>query len=316
MRETGLPFDDIKNLVANLPEFDADAFAHTQNQLVEAGFKDGDTMRDSCEWYSAWSGRSPAVHRGVVTLFAGTHTLDNAITNNSASEDTLQEVTDISSGSSVLNRLCHQHDLGLKLFDLALQLPVADISEEPALDEKSCAGTIAFGMEAIAGGADLLCIAALEPHVSASNVAILTFLHSLDVSKVAKTFGFPEDNLIAAINLVKGNEKNPLEVLRRLGGRETAALCGAILAARSQHIPVVLDSVAALASASVLYHLNENSISHCKFAQDFEQFDKDIVASLNAETVVKGQLASNSSYSVAIAGGLIKSSCLALQGRA
>jgi len=316
MRESGLPFDDIKNLVANLPALDADARKHTFGQLQEDGLDTQDKMQEICEWYSEWSGRSPAVHRGVVTLFAGTHALDNALTDGAAGAKLLEQVTDISAGSAVLNRLCHQHDLGLKVFDLALQLPVADITVEAALDERSCAGTIAFGMEAIAGGADLLCIAALEGKVTVSSLTILCALNELDEAVVSKTYKIPDGNIASALKQVEGHQNNPLEILRRLGGRETAALCGGILAARSQHIPVVLDSVSVLAAASILYALNPDAVSHCLFAQRRGDMLDEVITKIDMKCVFDAPLSDNTASGLAIAGGMVKSACLNLQGKA
>ena len=45
---------------------------------------------------------------------------------------------------------------------------------------------------------------------------------------------------------------DPLEILRRLGGREIAAMAGAIISARLNHIPVVLDGYVACAAAALL----------------------------------------------------------------
>ncbi len=56
---------------------------------------------------------------------------------------------------------------------------------------------------------------------------------------------------------------DPLEVLRRLGGREVAAMAGAILAARMQRVPVVLDGYVVTAAAAVLHALNPAAIDHC-----------------------------------------------------
>ena len=56
---------------------------------------------------------------------------------------------------------------------------------------------------------------------------------------------------------------DPLEVLRRLGGREFAAMVGAILAARVEKVPVILDGFAATAAAAVLHRLDPGSIAHC-----------------------------------------------------
>jgi nicotinate-nucleotide--dimethylbenzimidazole phosphoribosyltransferase len=57
-----------------------------------------------------------------------------------------------------VNQICKTFDLGLKVFELALEKPTKDITQEAAMAEADCAATMAYGMEAIAGGCDLLCI--------------------------------------------------------------------------------------------------------------------------------------------------------------
>jgi len=315
-RESGLPFDDIRNLVKNLPDLDGGALTHTAAQLDgdESGFA------ELCKWYSACSGRSPSIHRPAVTLFAGTHALENALDGGASSEDLLVKVTQISEGSAYINRLCHQHDVGLKVFDLALQIPVDDISSEAALDEKSCAGTIAFGMEAIAGGADLLCVAALEVKPTFSALAILAVLGSLSIDDLMEIRGGTDEvsksNLISAIGIAEGQQNNSLEVLRRLGGRETAAICGAILAARSQHIPVILDGYTALAAALVLHKLEPSALDHVKFAQASNKPRINaLIESIGLQKVISTGLTAVAEEGLLVGAGVLKSACLKLQGR-
>uniref|UniRef100_UPI0019534CEB nicotinate-nucleotide--dimethylbenzimidazole phosphoribosyltransferase n=1 Tax=Proteus mirabilis TaxID=584 RepID=UPI0019534CEB len=59
---------------------------------------------------------------------------------------------------------------------------------------------------------------------------------------------------------------DPLEVLRRVGGRDIAALVGAILAARLQRIPVLLDGYVVTAAAAILHALQPSSLDHCMAA--------------------------------------------------
>ena len=59
----------------------------------------------------------------------------------------------------------------------------------------------------------------------------------------------------AGLALHAAHLNDPLEVLRRLGGREIAAICGAIIAARLQRIPVILDGYVVTAAAAVLHAL-------------------------------------------------------------
>jgi nicotinate-nucleotide--dimethylbenzimidazole phosphoribosyltransferase len=59
---------------------------------------------------------------------------------------------------------------------------------------------------------------------------------------------------------------DPLEILRRLGGREGAAMAGAILAARQRRIPVLLDGLVAGAAAAVLHALQPGALDHAQAA--------------------------------------------------
>lgn len=52
-------------------------------------------------------------------------------------------------------------------------------------------------------------------------------------------------------------------MLRRLGGREIAAMAGAILAARMEKIPVLIDGYVATAAASILKAANPSALDHC-----------------------------------------------------
>jgi nicotinate-nucleotide--dimethylbenzimidazole phosphoribosyltransferase len=65
------------------------------------------------------------------------------------------------------------------------------------------------------------------------------------------------------VALHKSHLDDPLEVLRRLGGREIAAMAGAILAARMERIPVLIDGYVATAAAAVLHAANPSALDHC-----------------------------------------------------
>ena len=55
----------------------------------------------------------------------------------------------------------------------------------------------------------------------------------------------------------------PMQVLAALGGREQAAICGAVLAARSHRIPVILDGFICTAAAAPLYAADPRLLDHC-----------------------------------------------------
>ena len=59
---------------------------------------------------------------------------------------------------------------------------------------------------------------------------------------------------------------DPLEIMRRLGGRELAAVTGAVIAARMGRVPVLLDGYATTAAAAILHCIDPQLIDHCVVA--------------------------------------------------
>ena len=57
---------------------------------------------------------------------------------------------------------------------------------------------------------------------------------------------------------------DPLEVLRHVGGRELAAMLGAILAARLRRVPVLLDGFTTTVPAAVLQAIEPAAAAHCQ----------------------------------------------------
>lgn len=260
---TGLPFDDFRQLLRTLPGPDAKARerAAARNALLSAQGPALGRLGAIAEWLAAWSGRDPQVTRPLVALFAGTHGAAPQ-----ATAATQAMVEHCAAGGAMISQICAANDLGLKLFDLALHLPVGDIASEPALDERACAATMAFGMEAVAGGIDLLCLGAVGSGGATATAALLAALHG---GGAADWAGPSADAAAAerALALHGAHLKDPLEALRRLGGREFAAIAGAILAARMQKVPVLLDGHAGLAAAAVLAAATPAALDHCLLAQ-------------------------------------------------
>lgn len=256
---TGLPFDDFRTLLRTLPGPDEAALqrAAARNALLSAQGPALGRAGDIAVWLAAWTGRDPAVTRPLVALFAGTHKLAR-----DRVAETQAAVEHAAAGGAAVNQICAASDLGLKIFDLALHLPVGDIAREPALDERGCAATMAFGMEAVAGGIDLACLGGVGVGGEASAAALMAALLGGSGEDWAST---PAEAAIvdAALATHGANLKDPLEALRRLGGRETAALAGAILAARVEKVPVILDGYVSLAAAAVLRAAAPSAIDHC-----------------------------------------------------
>jgi len=133
---------------------------------------------------------------------------------------------------------------------------------------------MAFGMEAVAGGADLICLGDLGVGNSTIAAALCAALFGgagadwvgPGSGADAATMARKAEAVDRALALHGASLDDPLEALRRVGGREFAAIAGAILAARMQKIPVLLDGFAATATAAVLQAVSSAALDHCLLA--------------------------------------------------
>ena len=312
---SGLPFDDIRNLARDLPG-EAEQAAHDAAAVVaryEASAGGLGRAGELATWLAAWTGRPPRVMRPLVALFAGTHGIAGAAdsTDNSAVRSLVERCA---AGGGAVNQACVAGDLGLKVFDLALDLPTADISRDAALDEKSAAATVAFGMEATAGGTDLLVLAGYGGRGGRlAATAVLAALHDGEMGELDVT---GRASVAEALRLHAGHVADPLEMLRRLGGREIAALAGAILAARAQKVAVILDGEAALAAAAIVNALAPGGIAHCIAGDAGSETAERAAARLGMEPVLRLGMTTGDGAGGAIAAGVIKAAALAHAGAA
>lgn len=242
---TASPFDDIRALASSPPAADAAPALGQSDRLAEIS-----------SWLTAWTGKTPpTVNRPVVALYAGAR---QGVGPRGYARDRLEAVA---SGGATVCRLAGVQGAGLEAFDLAIDRPTPNAVDKPAMSEKECAATMAFGMEALAKQPDLLVpgVIAAETDMIASCIALALF------GGEASDWTASPDLVVAAVSRAReeADLSDPLEVLRQLGGRETAAVAGAILAARVQKVPVLLDGYAACAAAAVLYRLDPHLLDHC-----------------------------------------------------
>jgi nicotinate-nucleotide--dimethylbenzimidazole phosphoribosyltransferase len=274
---SGLPFDDFRALIAKLPGPDEAAVAaiRARDAVLTKPAGSLGRLESIVEWLAAWQGKAPpTVNRPLVAIFAGNHGVTAQGVSAFPAAVTRQMVENFAAGGAAINQICLAYDLSLKVYDLALDIPTGDITLEPALDEAACAATMAFGMEATAGGIDLLCIG----EMGIGNTTIAAALFAALFGGAAADWVGPgtgvdaagmsrkQAAVTAALARHAGHLGDPLEVLRRLGGREIAAMTGAILAARINRVPVIVDGYVATAAAAVLFAMDPGALDHCLFA--------------------------------------------------
>src|SRR4051794_2235289 len=189
MPATGLPFDDIRALFATMPpaaESCAEDARARDRELVKPAGALG-RLEEIVEHLAAWQGRlRPVVQRPLVAIFVANHGVVEQGVSAYPQAVTRAMLDTFAAGGAAINQICATYDLGLKVFELALDIPTADITQEPAFDEAACAATFAFGMEAIAGGTDLLCLG--EMGIGNTTIAAAIY-HALYDSSAADWVG-------------------------------------------------------------------------------------------------------------------------------
>ena len=270
-------YADVIELLTIVPDGDEAAVAAVRArdaQLTKPAGSLG-ALEGLVEFLARWQGRAqPRLDNPMVTIFAGNHGVTDQGVSAFPREVTAQMVANFTNGGAAISQICALHEINLRVFELALELPTGDITLEPALDDKMCAATIAYGMEAIAGKPDLICIGEMGIGNTTIAAAIYAALYGgSGADWVGRGTGVDDAGLIRKADAVDralarhaGELDHPLAILARLGGREIAAMLGALLAARHQKVPVIVDGFVATSAAAIAHAVNPAAIDHCIFA--------------------------------------------------
>ena len=269
------PLDDIRALFGQMPGPDeeaVDAVRRRDGELTKPAGSLG-RLEEIAEWLAAWQRKAPpTVDAPMVLVFAGNHGVADKGVSAFPASVTAQMVDNFRAGGAAINQICRQNSLGLRVFDLALEVPTADITQAPALEERDCAATIAFGMEAIAGGHDLICIGEMGiANTTVASALCLGLFGGTAADWAGPGTGVDADGLArktAAIEqaaLRHDREGDPFDALAGLGGRELAAMAGTIIAARFENTPVIVDGFVASAAAAVIHAFDPHGLDHCIF---------------------------------------------------
>lgn len=220
------------------------------------------------EWLAGWRGRV-ALNRVQVAVFAGNHGITAQGVSAFPAEVTVQMVANFEAGGAAINQLARAFGAEMSVHPLALDRPTADFTKGPALTEAELIAALDTGWQAVDPQADLFIAGEMGIGNTTSAAAIAAALFGgtgwagrgtgVDDAGLARK----EAVVAAGLAAHAGHLDDPVEVLRRLGGREVAAMTGAYLAARVHRVPVVLDGFISCAAAAVLHRAASGALDHC-----------------------------------------------------
>jgi len=267
-------FADLRTACCDLPAADeaaAAAAASREARLTKPPRSLG-RLEELVLWLARWQGRNPPrLDRIDVLVFAGNHGVVAQGVSAFPADVTVQMVANFAAGGAAINQLSRTAGASLRVIALALDQPTADFTAAPAMDEAAFLAAVATGYDAVAAGTDLVCLGEMGIGNTTSAAAICHALYGGEAEDwVGRGTGVDDaglkrkaDAVRAAVALHRDYLSDPLEALRRLGGREIAAIAGAILAARTQRVPVLLDGFVVGAAAAVLHALDASALDHC-----------------------------------------------------
>lgn len=284
-------FKDFRVLLAAGPGPDTEAAdgAEARNgQLTKPPGALG-RLEDMAIWYAGWRGDAqPQISAPQVIVFAGNHGVTARGVSAFPAEVTVQMVANFQGGGAAINQLAKLAGARMDVHALELDRPTRDFTQGPAMDEAECVVALKTGWDAVDPQADLLVVGEMGIGNTTSAAAIA---HALFGGAAADWTGRGtgvddagltlKTDVVAEAVILHGGAGDGLDILARLGGRELAAMVGAIAAARAHRIPVILDGFICCAAAACLDRTQAGALDHCIAGHESaEQAHKAVLAQL------------------------------------
>ena len=205
-----------------------------------------------------------------MTVFAADHGVAADGVSAYPAEVTSAMAEAIRSGVATITVLARQAGATLELVDVGVGRPTGNIRVADAMSVEEFDTAAATGAAAVESvEADLLVVG----EIGIGNTTAATATAAAVLGGDAADWVGPGTGVVGAAlthkcdvvqaALDRVGPVAPLEALRRLGGRELAAMAGAVAAARRRRLPVVLDGFIATAAVAPLAVARPGSLDHC-----------------------------------------------------
>ncbi|WP_294391372.1 nicotinate-nucleotide--dimethylbenzimidazole phosphoribosyltransferase [uncultured Sphingomonas sp.] len=257
-----------------LPAPDADsraAAAERQNDLTKPVGSLG-RLEDIAVFMAGWQGRArPVLDRGRVAVFAGNHGVAARGVSAFPADVTVQMVANFQRGGAAINSLASAAELELVVVPLDLDRPTADFTQAAAMEEAECLAALNVGAAVVEDGLDLLLLGemGIANSTAAAALACASFGGTArdwvgpGTGVQGDAFATKLATVDAGVSLHGDAATSAFETLRRLGGREIAAMAGAVVAARLAGIPVLLDGFICGSALAPLAAFHPTIVDHC-----------------------------------------------------
>jgi len=281
-------------------------------------------LEELAVWYAGWRGDPrPKLENPQVIVFAGNHGVTEQGVSAFPAEVTGQMVANFLGGGAAINQLAQAFGAKMDVHALQLETPTRDFTTGPALSLDEFAAALNTGWNAVDTDADLLVTGEMGIGNTTSAAAISTALFGGEASDwTGRGTGVDDAGLalkaqVVTAGLAANPSRDPLEVLRCLGGRELVAMAGAIARARTLRIPVILDGFICTAAAATLECAQTGALDHCVAGHvSAEAAHGQLLGRLNKEPLLSLGMRLGEGSGAALAIGILKGAVACHSGMA
>ena len=269
--------DDIRAFCRELPDGDADAAdaAARRQQILTKPPGSLGRLEELAVWLARWQGRAmPRLERVMIAVFAGNHGVAARSVSAYPPAVTAQMVANFDRGGAAINQIAGVAGAELRVVDIELDRPTRDFTIAPAMDVGEFLNAVEIGYRTVPADGDLLAVGEMGIANTTTAAMLCAALLGGDAARWAgRGTGVDDAGLArkraaieAALDVHRAISGDPLSVAAALGGRELAAIAGAVLAARQHRIPVLIDGFVATAAVVPLMRLHAGALDHCSAA--------------------------------------------------
>lgn len=265
---------DFAHALASLPKPDSSARIVAQQRQAQLTKPAGalGRLEDIAVFMAGWQrGARPRAQRIDVVVFAGNHGCAASGVSAFPPEVTVQMVANFRRGGAAINALSRACGARLTVVELDLAHPTGNIATGPAMSEAECLVALNRGAEAVPEDCDLF----IPGEMGIGNTTPAAALCAAAFGSAAQDWVGTGTGIEAAalackrtvvdkaLTVHRSACSDAFEMLRRLGGREIAAMAGAVVAARHRRVPVLLDGFIACAAIAPLARTVPWIVDHC-----------------------------------------------------
>lgn len=262
----------VATLAGRLPIADeqaADAARTRQDSLTKPPGSLG-RLEELAVFMAGWRRNArPRIDRAQALVFAGNHGICAQGVNPFPQEVTAQMVANFQAGGAAINQLCRSAQAELSVVALDLDNPTADFTAGPAMSEEETLAAMHRGAEAVDPEADVLVLGEMgignSTVAAALGCAVFGGEPELWVGPGtgSDAAGRARKAEVVAAGISRHGGAEAMGLLAALGGREQAAICGAVVEARMRSIPVILDGFICTAATAPLCKADPAFLAHC-----------------------------------------------------